>query len=115
MKILRGILAITLIAMLLIGTLIESAAHSGTSDCVGALCHEHALNHDAGEASHSHEGTDSDQVAHDCCNQIFCQAVALWDDPTTVHLVSLQSASWAQTQQLVAVNWPRSLERPPNS
>jgi hypothetical protein len=114
-KILRGILAITLIAMLLIGNLIESAAHAGTSDCVGAHCHDHVQSHDTSEAGHSHEGTNSDHVAHDCCNQIFCQAVALSEYPTMVHPLGLQSASWAQGGQLAAVNWPRTLERPPNS
>jgi hypothetical protein len=114
-KILRGILAITLIAMLLIGNLIESAAHAGTPDCVDAHCHEHAPSDVANASSHSHDSSEDDQVAHECCDQIFCQAVTLSDFPTLDHPIGLRSASWVQIGQFSAVNRPRTPERPPNS
>lgn len=115
MKILRGILAVALIAMLLIGNLVEGAAHAETSDCIGGHCHSHMPSGDNSGMDPSHEDTDGDPVTYDCCNQIFCQAVALCDHPTMTHPLGLQSTSWLLIGQLTAVNWPRTLERPPNS
>lgn len=111
----RGIIAIALIGMLLIGNMIESAAHAGTPDCIGEHCHEHAPSDVASIASHSHDVSDEDQVAHECCDQIFCQAVTLSDFPTLDHPIGLRSASWGQIGQFAAVNRPRTPERPPNS
>ncbi|MDP2517167.1 hypothetical protein [Shimia thalassica] len=119
MSILRGILAITLIAMLLIGNLIESQVHAAVPDCVGEHCHDHMsandMSSDLSLSKHVHSGSDSDQTTHECCDQIFCQTASLAECPTLVRPLGHQSVSWAQNGQLAAVNRPQTLERPPNS
>ncbi len=114
MRRVRRILAIALIAILLITLLIESAAHAGGPDCVGAQCLDHVPNGDTDLAGHAHEGPDGNQMTHNCCDQIFCQAVALTDYPQLAHPIALQPVSWDQIGQLAAVDWARTPERPPN-
>ena len=117
-KPLSGICAVLLIAMLLIGNLIESAAHAGSAACVGDSCNDH-VSHRASEpeqplTKHAHIGSERDDTTQECCGQLICQAATLSNCPALFHPLRLETTSWAQIAQLAAVNRPRTLERPPN-
>ncbi len=119
MKLLHGIRAILLLGLLLIGNLIDGAAHAGGAGCVGLHCHDPISGHierhvhDLGEQVPA--GSQGDEAMYNCCDQMLCQAAVLNNFQAPVQPLGLQTVSWGQTGQLVAVNRPRTLERPPNS
>lgn len=118
MKILRGILAITMIAMFLVGNLTELAAHATVPDCVGTHCDAHSANDAMGHvgemAAHDHDGTSDKEVSHECCDQIFCQFAALNPIIGLVEQFSSRDGIWMTGAQLSAARQPQVLDRPPN-
>ncbi len=118
MKLLRGILAITMIAMFLVGNLTEMAAHATVPDCVGTHCDTHSANDGMGDfgemTHHAHDEMTDKEVSHECCDQISCQFAALNPIIGLVEQFSSRNEVWITGAQLSAARQPQVLDRPPN-
>jgi hypothetical protein len=123
-SILRAIFAIPLIALFLIGPLIESAAHAKGAGCIIVQCCDRGPEEtlvSKTEVSKTDPSTRMEASAGDdlamkgTCALMACQAAALVGVPAMVHPLTFQTSSWVQVDLSPLSHGPSALDRPPNS
>jgi hypothetical protein len=118
-SILRAIFAIPLIALFLIGPLIESAAHAKGAGCIIVQCcdrgPEETLVSKTDPSTQMEASAGDDLAMKGTCALMACQAAALVGVPAMVHPLTFQTSSWVQIDLSPLSQGPSALDRPPNS